>query len=365
MAHALKTDQIDVKLVSKYCKQLGVKVPKGQDAATLLQAHFRSAAEAGKISPVQCDRCDGISDAVLTECPFCGDAGELEMEVAAAPEAPQDAAQDEPQDEDDDAIDAEVIEAPAPAQKAPKGKKAPPVAEATTKNPPKAVKVAKADKVPAAALAAPTKAELAKVEQLDEQCAKVKTLTVTAAQSLWDVGQALSKIHDKDLWKMRRVNNVPVHVSFRRFVQDELGISHTYAYQMMEVAKEFTRKEVEQIGVNKLRLVLQAPPEKRAQALEAAAGGASNQQLAAMGRPPAPRNAVTVAMMLGTQTLPAYSRTRKDGESPALARKVQEDPWTLIPLENGAQIKVVLTSSPTGELSFVVEVTRDTAAKVA
>jgi hypothetical protein len=71
---------------------------------------------------------------------------------------------------------------------------------------------------------------------------------------------------------MRIENQKPVHTSWEKFCETELNISGNHARTLMTVAKEFTREQVEEIGVEKLRLVARADKSKRPKMLEVARG---------------------------------------------------------------------------------------------
>lgn len=126
----------------------------------------------------------------------------------------------------------------------------------------------------------PDAVEVSTVE-LDEAVLAFKQKKRNAEVNIWELGAEVARIHDGDLWKTRMLGADPQYKTFKMFCGVELGISHTHAYSLIEVAKKFTREQVEQIGVSKLSIIVQLPVDKQAAALNGAAGGKSKAALAA------------------------------------------------------------------------------------
>jgi hypothetical protein len=100
---------------------------------------------------------------------------------------------------------------------------------------------------------------------------------------VWESGVEVARIHDGDLWKTRLLGKDPQYKTFKAFCGAELGISHTHAYNLIEIAKKFTREQVEQIGISKLSIILQLPAGATSEAALNGASDASKRELQAQG----------------------------------------------------------------------------------
>lgn len=358
----IKAAALDEALVNKALKANGLKLDGTLEArAQRLQDYYMARGKAKECKVGECSKCDGASDLALPACPFCGEGDE-------APETTPTATVHTSQSNTDkeDTVRKEKTE--------PKRKRSD-VAKTETKGngkaeaketkaePAKAGKPGKGKPGADGMTHIPGKRELAKIQQLDECCEIVRNSTISAATNVWEVGHAIKKIHDSELWKLRMVEGVPVHTNFKNFVADEFGISHTYARSLMDIAAAYSEDKIKKLGIFKLKLLLAAPEEKRA-ALEAAAeGGASGSQLRDMskGDHPKANPVITLAARAGQHVLPAYSRTKKDKETgePVRAKSIKEDPWCYIPMENNTRVHVQLTVDGNGEPSFIVTVMRE------
>jgi hypothetical protein len=222
-----------------------------------------------------CDVCGGECDvAVYTVCPYCG-VGE-EEESAGKPKAPyKDSAKVEKLDDDK-----------AAAPEKPKAEKG--LRKRASQKPPD-------DGKPAAkvtALAKP-KADPEAAKKLDEAVKTVKEVRDridSTTQSFgkavmgdhWDLGKALYAIFKDDLYTQRvdAATGVPRYKSWNQFVIGELGMSAQQAYKLMNVSLAFTRKQVEEYGVSKLKHLVRLPEAERNAMLEDAAKRLPESELA-------------------------------------------------------------------------------------
>lgn len=364
--------RLDTKLVNKYAKAAGLKLgdtPEG--TAQRLQEYYVGKARAQEIKIASCDECNGASDLDLPACPFCGTGDEPAAEAEAAAEVVQTPAKvakpkaEKPKPAPIEAAGETVAKttrkprssaAQTPAVTAPTT-----VVAETPETPAKPPKPPKRDKHDQQLTKVPGKRELAKLEALDKHCETIRNSTVGAATSLWEVGTALKAIHDSELWKLRSVEGVPVHTNFNMFVKDEFGISHTYAFSLMDVAVNYTAEDIKKLGVFKLKLMLAAPADKRDKMRDAAEGGATRQELKEMrdGKPSTP--VITLAIMAGQQVIPGLSRTKLDKETgePARAKSMKEDPYCEVQLENNARLIIRCTTDAEGNVSFIINTMRE------
>lgn len=207
-----------------------------------------------------CSFCGGVSRFKdYAACPFCG-TGE-DQPVADSPAA-------------------------APAPKSAKAAKA--------GNLGKAAKAGKSKKEPkpspaerrALATVETGKVALANTKLLEQAERRITGLLGDAMASQWKLGFEINKVYTAGLFKYRVVNGKPVH-TFSGWC-DSLGISPQYSRSLMHVAANFTEKQVRDIGVSKLSIVLRLPHDAREQALANAAGGATRSELEAEVRSIAP-----------------------------------------------------------------------------
>jgi hypothetical protein len=287
--------------------------------ASRLHAYYHSCLQRSQIREVlQCDQCGGYSDAGLPECPYCG-----QTDAPAALPA---------------ATNVTVVSVPVsePASDLPDGPDPgdEPEPEADPESEP---------------------SELVTTERdLDVAVDRIKRAGAGAVGSLWKMGCELKRVHDVELWRLRRTTAGTVaHGTFGGFCREELGISSHYGYLLMQLAAKFSEQEVARIGPYKLRVVLQlADKAKAAQTAGTSAAPAPSGDTATP-RPNPRTDGVTVALMPGVVELRALKRS-----NPAKrAKSIADDPWAKLELENAVELHIRLTSDADG-LLFLVEAKR-------
>jgi len=100
------------------------------------------------------------------------------------------------------------------------------------------------------------------------------------AETTWETARLLARVHDKELY-LRRLDREgkTVFPLFELFCHHELGLARSVAYDLVQVAKTFKRRDVQKHGVSKLVVILRAPLQLRSVLLQRAANGASVRQL--------------------------------------------------------------------------------------
>lgn len=215
---------------------------------------------------------------------------------------------------------------------------------------------------------------------LDRAVARVQALKKNSASSIWELGQEILRVYDSSLWKQRRSNaGAPKWRSWGQFCDGELGVTPAYAYKLMDVAKAFSKSEVEEVGVKKLHLTLQVPREHRHKLLEAAKDGASAREVndlansvgktrrdtgrtgsggagthkgdARGGRKP---EKITVAALVGRVEIPLMR-----GTSDKRARNMADVPRGTERLLNGVTQVFVVTRDEEGRWLLIVERVRE------
>lgn len=193
---------------------------------------------------VKCSsKCTEVSTDETDHCPFCGDEG-MDDDAGAAEAAEQGEPEPDPEPKPD-------------AEKPAKGK------------------AKKAEKPAAAAIASKTDTGLAAATaKLDESVNRINQLRTDLALNSYDLGEELRKIHEEELWKARG------RESFKDFIENDLDISRSMAYRLIDVTKEFDRETFNRIGSRKLALIAGiADSEARDAALESAKAGATTNEV--------------------------------------------------------------------------------------
>lgn len=346
--YGVLTEHIDEEAVTAALESLDLPTEGTvEERVGRLVAHFREATPADRLA--KCDVCEGKSDAALETCPFCG-TGDDDDDDAGDDDDAEDGIEDETEDETED-----VEVPPEPLKAEPKASKAEPKGKGV-----------KAKKV---------KAELAVVDvdprfsikDLDAAVERANQLTRAGAVVAFELGLQLKQIHTDQLWKLRKgEDGTPVYKSFEAFVMAELEISRQTAYEQIDVSANYDKADVERLGYKKLALLLKAPEGKRAELKSHAEKGASYRELAAevknarvgagggkrdTGRKTTPegkanasgrggKNAetqtITIAALLGKQSVPMYKSLKKTGSKELVpATSLDDDPWAYVELKNG------------------------------
>jgi hypothetical protein len=355
--------QINLTTLTTALKEAGIKVTAKHDTAQrvkLLQDYELSQAPNDDELPEQdrklgsCSVCFAVSQLSRPACPFCGtseDQPTADAPVQAPPPKSPKAA------------------AKAKAEKAPKEPTAP-KEEAPTKEE-KAIVKADAGKI--------TKKNVQEIEGLER---RIKGLLADSLGSHWKLGRELQGVMESGAWKYRvGETGKPVFSGFGDWVHKTFGLTPQHARGLMAVSLAYTEKQVREVGMSKLQLILRVPPEVRGKLEEHAADASladvreEVQRLAPGGtRAPLPRgdakarshtralgaeqatakrikaaNEVTAVFVLNRYELPMFARAKsiETGE-PVRARTINADPHGVLELHNGVQIHVQIVEDENG-----------------
>ncbi len=246
----------------------------------------------------------------------------------------------------------------------------------------------------------------ATVEDLDRAVERVAKLRSEMAVNAWELGHEIAQMHQRKLYLQRRdEDGKPKYKSWTQFVSAELGMTVQHSLLLADVAKAFTRSEVEKYGVSKLSIMIRVSDDKRAELLEAADAGATRneiqeaakghtierdtgrggfaggaeagaprgkggtkipdekkgrkaskkdtKQAAALGAKGRPAGSVTAVLAQPRMRIPLYVR----GSEEKRAKKIGDDPVGEVELVNGQKLKIKPALSPSG-LVAVIEVVR-------
>ena len=292
--------EVDVGLVKATLSRYGVDPPKRASVKKVVSLLRNSYKEWLEDIPeenwIKCLVCGEITDddEELECCPYCGDDGAEPEEADAAEEAgPVDLEPEEDDDGDDIEVDEpeklsddEDPEADAKrkarhekAEKAAKGDDADVInveespEDDTTEEAPE-VDLDSEDEPTAVVVAEETtKIDASTAEgKLAMATQRAKVAQRSIATNGWDLGHVLIEINEAELWKAGGFS------SFKDYYTKELGISKALVYNLMDVAKKFTRSTFEDIGIKKLEIVARAPKESREKLLDDA-GKSSKREL--------------------------------------------------------------------------------------
>lgn len=325
MVAGVRLDMVDEEVLNAALKERGLelKQPLGARVASLA-AWFSANYDDDDI--INCDKCGGDSSDDEPRCTFCGDESEV-----VDPTAERIAATKARREKE------ERVAPPEPTKK-------------------KAKKKGKEEK--ALAKAGPE----SKFTESDLNEA-VKRIRTAAVENMYDMGLVVRDIHETQKWKLRLRDGKPAYRSFNQFCAEELPFSKTHAHTLMKVTEAFTRDVAVEIGVTKLGLVLKAPEENQPELMQAAMkDGVTERALEARvaelrGRTtretpestPPEKRTITIAVKPGSKTTPLFKKGSK-GESPKAAKRIADQPWTMVQLENNTRLFVRIATNSSGEL---------------
>lgn len=322
-----------------------------------------------------CDVCGAASDFTLDCCPFCGHGDDEPRAEAEAAEPPDEAQEDElrenadeedaesaateeheqetaAKEEMDDAqaeafmagIDQGVVIDPANLPKAEESPTPAPLVDAK-KARAERKRVSKAKPLPAqnaagaavTSLAVVPPAPVAKREgaaRLDAAVEEIKSLDRGFGAASWLVAQRVAKLDEEQLWKLRvDEKGAPVYRNFEAFALKELRMTREYASAMRKIYVRFTKDQFEQLGPTRLRLIIQAPEDEQEELLERAKKNetpvgelakevkekrkkAGMKPSGGKRKPREESGKITVASVLGKQTVAILQKPAKKGDKP-------------------------------------------------
>lgn len=262
-------EKVNPELVAKWCKHYKLDVDPADDLEEAVRALSAAMAKADKIAG--CDNCNGDSDIALPECPFCGDSETSEDNETQTKTEVTTEVSDMTTKKKTTKKTAKKAPAKKTSKKAPV-KNAPAKTEAAA---PKGRKKAPAKKAPAKKAPAKESKALAKKEELSvvssaaltKGVERVRQLQMQGIECMWDLGQTLFGIYEKKLYTQMKAGTKPVYDSWTKFCKKELGIDPRYGFKLMDVATNFNKRQVADVGVTKLTMLVRVPEEKRAELL--------------------------------------------------------------------------------------------------
>lgn len=365
-ATKLNHDAMNSDVMTKSCSVLNLKPgPTIVASSAILMRHFQKTVK--KDDLLKCEKCGGLSSEKFDSCPYCGEGGVKEVpasnDAALATNGASNGAA-----KVIDVPGETVSDGPAPAaSSSKKGSKAKPKAAKAAKAPkakPAAAKKGGSKGTKPAGSAALAKApnaqsrELLQEHDLDEAVARILELKAASAMSLWELGQKVREVYERELWLQRtNESGKPRYKRFQNFCESELGLKRTTAYALMEVAKEFDAKTLAEVGIKKLSLIVGLPPEQREPLLNRARNGASARTLASEASTARGNESREVSMMIRVGervVIPLVKAGERRGRHP-VAHTLADHPWGVEKHENGIQARYSIQAGEGGALELVIE----------
>ncbi len=246
----IPTDKVDSRIEDN--EQLGVA----------LSLYFREVTEESEMC--KCEPCGGEAPVSLEACPYCGLVASVDDETTSTEQLSAKVEAEEPKKTSKKKNKSDATTTP---EETPKATKETEMTAAT------AHVNGKSTKTSAALATTPKKGSKAiEVESeivytskdLDKAVERVVRLKSMAATSYWALGNELRAINEQKLWK-HRVNAAgkAKYTSFDQFSEQEVKISNTHAYNLIEIAKDYSEEDVREFGTSKLAIMLKAAPEDR------------------------------------------------------------------------------------------------------
>jgi hypothetical protein len=356
IADGVDLKKIDQKLVLRSAKQF--KVPTGGTIATVVKA-LKAKLNDSDGDVGDCTVCGGPWPTELGSCPFCGDE---DREEKTSSDDRAEAAADDSSAPSSVMGGTESEEPPDPSSRA----------------------MAHVERAPLEAMGGNGRLATAQTEeQLDKAVAVINEGKSHAARGMYAIAMTFRRIVDSNLWKMRTDDKgTPLYQSWSDFANKELEFSRTYAERMLKTAREFDRPTIEEFGINRLVIVVQAPLEHRAKVLDAARAGASRAKLQqitkelndAKGRTgkggagnskKAPevkptKDSLAIATMLEKKaTVPLYAPKKDKHGDFVPAKKLDDLPHGWLDMTNGVRLVFQVLRMPSGQMKLTVTAKRE------
>lgn len=277
--------KINIAVIDQYLEKLGLS-KEGSELIRVTRLHDAMQLVPNKSSKLgNCSECRGKSHIDLACCPFCGD-GQIadDVETKQARESkPEDAVIAELRllIENQRQVDEKVAAEKAEADKA---KTAPPatapspvvgqslvVVPATVLESKRAKKKAGKENTgvqQSLATAEPAKAEFT-VADLDAANENIRAHLNKASEEIYEAAIVLFHVFEEKLW-LKRVDEhgVAKYANYGEWAAAEMGFNKSYAYELLDLPKLFTREQCAKVGSTKLTLSLRIEESERKRLLE-------------------------------------------------------------------------------------------------
>ncbi|MCP4674318.1 MAG: hypothetical protein GY854_02130 [Deltaproteobacteria bacterium] len=328
----MKYDKVKPDLVIRYLKQYDLPLFGDLEEQVRRLTHYFET-EYGKPTIAQCDDCDGLSNAYLDECPFCGN--------------------NDPVSDGVDDSDSDEALGVAPTVES---ETLPAIPDQPSNN--------------------------LTSEDLDTAVRTIRNCITQAVHNIYTIGRVLKRVKVLDLWKLRtNARGEPIYGSFGEFCEQEVGVTPNRARKLMAISENYTADQISEFGLTRLGVSLSLPKARRGEFLDKAAVLPANnrdlRQLArgmtGMGEPeesddtsdapsstPQPHfeHTMPIDVPLGLHVLDMWRRPTRPGRvgtTTLPARNITDLPWTKLKISDDLILHIRLISDPVGDIKVAVE----------
>lgn len=241
-----------------------------------------------------------------------------------------------------------------------------------------------------------------KLEDVNASVRRIEELKAQGAKSLWQIGDELRNVYERETWRQRHVEGDPtklVYRSFNAWVEKECHFTTRYALELINVAAAFTEDEVIEVGVTKLEVIARVPDEwkglllervkkgmKRAELVEqakaltgasstprdtgrkgfragkekvapptaAAAKAKAKAKASKLGKEQRPDGSIAIVMLKQRDVIPLFKRVGK-GQEERRALRIADEPHGKLELADGRHLYVRIAQDSKG-LKVAVEI---------
>lgn len=241
-----------------------------------------------------------------------------------------------------------------------------------------------------------------KLDSVDASVRRIEELKAQGAKSLWQIGDELRNVYERETWRQRHAEGDPSKLAYRSFnawVEKECHFTTRYALELINVAAAFTEDEVIEVGVTKLEVIARVPDEwkglllervkkgmKRAELVEqakaltgasstprdtgrkgfragkekvapptaAAAKAKAKAKAAKLGKERRPDGSIAIVMLKQRDVIPLFKRVGK-GQEERRALRIADEPHGKLELADGRHLYVRIAQDAKG-LKVAVEI---------
>ena len=342
MVHGIDATKLDLTAIKDAIERLKIKVPKKAGLPELVEALQKKFAKDNQADVGPCDNCGARSliDENVPACPFCG-VGEEPVSGKVETAIPDGEAVIDPET-------GEVLETGVRAI----------VAEGAVE----------------------ATAEIVPSKDLDVLVEEIQRLNRDATATVWVLAGKVSELNKSERWKERRtVKGAVAYSKFEEFVKTELGMTREYVQTLQRCYVNYTEKDFAEVGVSKLRMILQFPKESQQEMLDKVRTGEvpgkralEREKNKAPGRralkakkdttkgKSAPTNAITVAAVEGKHSIKLNKRMPSKSDPLQPAKRLADEPWGVWDAANDVRFFFFVTTNAAGQVLLQFNVKRIT-----
>lgn len=352
VVYGVKLGKVDEVILDKWLTEFGsTTLGDPETKIRRIVEHFANEKRAGRLKTlVKCEKCDGLSDVELPECPYCGD----DDEVVNSSEGAEDT--ESAQHLADAAMVSDQANTTSQSPKTSTAKsKMKKRSESKKKKSNKAMTVAQEPLESSSHKMADNVVITHTEKDLDDALARIKGHQANVVDDLYAIGGELHTIIEFELWKLRTDDQGrPAYNSFDSFVKAELPLKKVQAWRLAQLTSNFTLEQMQKFGGRFLMEVLKLPPEERQQVMDDAEKKGKKKALAERTN----RDYLTASIPARIFNLIMYKRPKEParvGKPTTPASTLKDDPWCAIQLKPGATMYIRLMRNEDGAIVAMID----------